>query len=169
MQRMRVAVIAWVIAGLVACGDDGAPIDAAVDAPIDAVVIGPVQCRVTQDCIDIAPNTACFQSRPGGICTNCQNDGECPTGTRCIEGGTSAGRECAAPCDADDDCNAGAYCADIGYCQPRRCSDSMPCPYPYTFCRETTAPLFECARPRCMDGCPPPLVCPEGSFFCLEP
>jgi hypothetical protein len=178
------AALAIAIGG---CGSDDDAIDAAIatiDAAggidagaggIDAIELGPVQCRVSEDCIPLT-GSGCFQSRPGGICTDCGEAGDsCPDDTVCITGGTSGGTECAYPCTGDEDCNIGMYCATIGesgtFCQPRLCGEGLPpCPYPYTFCRETTAPLFECARPRCQDGCPPPLSCGDnGTGFCLEP
>ena len=178
---------AWALAAViaVACGDDGgardaAPRDGAANpdgpAPDAPLVLDHIQCRSSDDCIPLT-QSGCFQSRAGGVCTDCGEQGDrCPEGTMCIMGGTSsmAGTECAFPCTTDDDCNLGMYCTDVGnqgkFCQPRRCGDGMPpCPYPYTFCRETTAPLFECSRPMCAAGCPPPLYCPPGGAFCIEP
>lgn len=168
-----------VLVVLAACGSDSAAIDAAppIDAgPPDAVDPGPVQCRGAQDCEPLTAS-GCFQARPGGVCANCGDVGDsCPAGTECITGGTSGVNECSFPCAGDDDCNVGMYCVTsgpiAGYCQPRLCGDGLPpCPAPYTFCRETTAPLFECARPMCADGgdCPAPLICPGGGGFCIEP
>jgi hypothetical protein len=165
-----------------ACGSSGSSSDGAPDdatptdaAPPDAALkLGPVQCQTAEECIETT-GSGCFQARPGGVCANCGDRGDsCPIGTECITGGTSGATECSFPCDADDDCNIGMYCVTdgpiAGYCQPRLCGDGYPpCPYPYTFCRETTAPLFECARPRCEDGCPAPLFCNDADGFCLEP
>jgi hypothetical protein len=169
---------AWLLL-VAACGGGGTAPDAELhDAGRpDAVAaddLGPVQCRVTDDCFPLT-GSGCFAARPGGVCDSCSDEGDsCPEGTVCITGGTSGASECAFPCETDDDCNLGMYCvtdgAIAGHCQPRRCGDGFPdCPAPYTFCRETTAPLYECSRPRCEDGCPPPLYCPADGAFCIEP
>jgi len=155
---------------LAACGDDGGT---PVDAAVDALLLGPVQCRTIDDCMPLTGG--CFQSRGGGVCVGCTvGQAGCPAGTQCVSGGTSGQTECARPCVSDADCNLAMACvttgALAGFCQPRACGDGLAaCPYPYTFCRETLAPLFECSRPRCAGGCPPPLVCPTGGAFCLEP
>jgi hypothetical protein len=148
--------------------------DAKVDAPLH---LAPVQCQTAEDCQKFNPAVGCFQSKPGGVCASCDAmNAKCPPGTECISGGTAGPTECAFPCKTDDDCIVGLQCSTSGptkgHCQPRLCGANLPaCPAPYTFCRETgVAPsVFECARPRCQDGCPSPLVCPDGGAFCLEP
>lgn len=160
----------------IGCGSSGGAPDA---APPDAVVLdafdpGPIQCRTAEECI-ATTGDGCFASRPGGVCANCADPGDtCPPGSTCITGGTSGATECAFPCVTDDDCNLGMYCVTngpiAGFCQPRVCGDGQPpCPYPYTFCRQTTDTLWECARPLCEGGCPAPLVCPADGAFCMEP
>jgi len=165
-----VLVLLWALA---ACGSDGG--EAPDAGPPDAFDPGPIQCRTTEECTSTTGD-GCFASRAGGVCANCADPGDtCPTGTTCITGGTSGATECAFSCVTDDDCNIGMYCVTegpiAGYCQPRICGDGLPaCPYPYTFCRQTTDTLWECARPMCADGmCPAPLVCPAEGAFCMEP
>jgi hypothetical protein len=186
--RSRVVGLA-ALSFLCACGDAGAPGGGADAGPPDAASpdaappdaglpdaadLGPVQCQTAEECIQTT-GSGCFQARPGGVCAGCGDEGDtCPAGTECIAGGTSGITECAFPCDTDGDCNVGMFCVPdgpiAGHCQPRRCGDGYPdCPYPYTFCRETTAPLFECARPLCEQGCPSPLYCPPEGGFCIEP
>src|SRR5262245_42174870 len=70
--------------------------------------LGPVQCRSAEDCMRLNPTEGCFQSKPGGVCANCNGDnGKCPAGTECISGGTGGTTECAYPCTRDQDCNVG--------------------------------------------------------------
>lgn len=119
-------------------------------------VLGPVQCRVSDDCD--GPIPSCQRTAPGGVCSGCA-EGTCPSGTECSDFGS-----CIRSCEIDADCNLGMECLDSGLCGIRACSASEPCPSPYV-CSASN----RCARPSC-DGdspCPAPLEC--VSRVCVEP
>lgn len=129
-----------------------------VDAmlPVD---VGPVDCRVTLDCLG---PTNCRIADPGGTCAGCQNQGECGTVYSC--GGAAT---CERICGGDSDCNIGKTCSLEGRCTPRICGDSELCPLPYECNMESS----RCERPHCdttaSSICPAGFSCGSASF-CIE-
>ncbi len=51
---------------------------------------------------------------PGGLCANCQTDGDCVLGSSCVVEGDSTGALCAAPCNGASRCDdPNASCIDL--------------------------------------------------------
>lgn len=128
-----------------------------VDAmlPVD---VGPVDCRVTSDCLA----TSCRVADPGGTCAGCLNQTQCSSSFSC--GGQAT---CERICGGDSDCNLGKTCSLEGRCTPRICGDSELCPFPYECNMESS----RCERPHCDTSgstiCPAGFSCGTASF-CIE-
>ncbi len=91
-----------------------------------------------------------------GMCQECANTGDCPTGSMCRD------TKCDAACQSDDDCRIGAYCGG-GFCHPE-CKSNNDCLVSQT-----------CERGRCMTDyahCLSGKDCPNGysckSGFCSK-
>lgn len=116
--------------------------------------LGPVDCRSNTDCPGIS---TCNVIAPGGICTGCGTDNDCPAALSCGPVGA-----CIRDCSSDADCSLGKRCGVTGRCLARTCSIGTPCPEPYV-CGNN-----QCRRPACpTNTCPAPLTCLAGT--CVEP
>ncbi len=133
--------------------------DSQVLGEADSTVAEPIrrsrgQCALDEDCDAVGSgNASCSRVFPGGACTGCGQDDECPSGSEC-----SAFGACVSMCQDDDDCPAGTLCLGSGRCAQQRCNQDV-CPDPRYDCNDSS----RCQRRSCSDES----NCDE-SMFCLD-
>lgn len=148
------------------CEREGAYVAYNHDGPCEVPTVDPYagrpigQCADHEDCQENQPNLTCNRAAPGGICTGCGVDGDCPGDTICYVGACVT--ECSASNGAND-CPPGLYCLSSGKCGISWCSEGV-CAVPMFGCSDSG----RCERFECTTA----VTCPENttcvSDLCIE-